>query len=80
MDTGEILHQIEIPITDSTTATDLYQQVDSVHVTLMEKAVPDLLASRVSHVSRTFAATYWGGVSPRMVKLTWREVCLTPNA
>lgn len=65
VDTGEILHQIDIPLTHNTTATDLYQQVDSVHVTLMKKAVPDLLASRISlRKQDDSAATYWAGRKP----------------
>ena len=65
VDTGEILHQIEIPVSDNTTATQLYKKVDEVHVVLMKKAVPDLLANRVSlRVQDNSLATYWEGRKP----------------
>ena len=65
VDTGEILHQIEISVTDKTTATNLYKRVDDVHVTLVKKAVPDLLANCVSlRVQDNSIATYWEGRKP----------------
>lgn len=65
VDTGEILHQVEIPLTDNITATELYAHVDAMHVTLIKTAVPALLSNRVAlRVQDDSAATYWAGRKP----------------
>jgi len=47
-DTGEIIGQIEIPLTDKTTATEMYQKVDEVQVNLIEKYWNDIINNHIT--------------------------------
>lgn len=65
VDTGDILGQVEIPLTEHTTATQLYQQVDEAHIALLEKYWHDIKGDclRVQKQDET-RATVWEGRRP----------------
>ena len=65
VDTGAILHQMEIPLTPETDATGLYAAIEAAHVDLMRAALPRLndgsLETRAQDERR---ATTWPGRRP----------------
>ncbi|MDN7124520.1 methionyl-tRNA formyltransferase [Pseudidiomarina sp. 1APP75-32.1] len=65
VDTGPIVDQIEIPISSTTDAQDLYQLVEAAHVELMRKTVPALLADELELREQDHSlATEWLGRRP----------------
>ncbi len=62
VDTGPIASQIEIPLSSSITATQLYESVDAAHVQLMHEIVPLILENRLKLTPQNDSmATYWVG-------------------
>ena len=65
IDTGEILDQVEIPLTPETDAAALYADVDAAHVALIKSACPRLLAGALRPQRQDeAAATFWPGRKP----------------
>ena len=65
VDTGDIVAQRVIPLTASTTATELYDAVDDHHVALMQEAFPKLVNDTLVAVPQDDAtATEWPGRKP----------------
>lgn len=59
-DTGDILGQEEIPLTDKTTATELYEKVNEAHIMLIERFLNQIVENRVSLIKQNEQdATYW---------------------
>ena len=70
VDTGPIVDQIEIPLSDQSTATELYQQVDDAHTLLIKKAVPDILNDTLILLEQDESkATEWPGRKPEDGKI-----------
>lgn len=65
VDTGPIVEQVELPLSDRITATELYNLVDNAHTLLMHKVVPKLLNDNISlSVQEESQATEWRGRTP----------------
>jgi methionyl-tRNA formyltransferase len=65
VDTGPIAAQIEIPLSITTTATQLYEYVDAAHVQLINKIVPLILNDRLElRPQNNSLATEWPGRKP----------------
>ncbi len=65
VDTGPILSQIKIPLDERESATDLYKKVNRAHISLMEKAVPQLLSGEYKlSIQDESKATEWPGRKP----------------
>nr|WP_297347946.1 formyltransferase family protein [uncultured Glaciecola sp.] len=65
VDTGPILSQLEIPLTQKTTATDLYNKVDIAHVQLIKNVIPQILKDSVQlKIQDDNRATVWEGRKP----------------
>ena len=65
VDTGPIASQIEIPLSSSTTATQLYESVDAAHVQLMLKTIPLILDGRLELTLQDDSmASEWSGRKP----------------
>jgi methionyl-tRNA formyltransferase len=66
VDTGDILQQIEIPITKDETSNTLYDKVNTAHIDLIEKIWPQILShSLISQKQDESQATYWDGRKPQ---------------
>ena len=65
VDTGPIVDQIEIFLSDQITATELYQQVDDAHTQLIRKAIPNIFNnSVVLNEQDKNQASEWPGRKP----------------
>ncbi len=65
VDTGKILAQLEIPISEIENATTLYKKVDEAHVQLLLKTLPDLISRNYQLMEQDESkATYWEGRTP----------------
>lgn len=65
VDTGPIAMQIEIPLTKSVTATELYSKVEAVHVQLIQNAVTQILDQKLVMTPQdNNIATVWPGRKP----------------
>lgn len=65
VDTGPIVDQIEIPLTSTVNASELYAVVERVHVDLMKKVVPALMSDElILHEQNNEMATEWPGRKP----------------
>jgi methionyl-tRNA formyltransferase len=65
VDTGEIIGQGVIPLTSETTATELYEQVDRMHITLINRHWDDIVNNRVQlTVQDESQASEWPGRKP----------------
>jgi methionyl-tRNA formyltransferase len=65
VDTGPIAAQIEIPLTNATTATALYERVETAHVALMSDVIQKLRANALHLVEQDESkATIWPGRKP----------------
>ncbi|STO32261.1 Polymyxin resistance protein PmrI [Fusobacterium necrogenes] len=65
VDTGEILGQVEIPLTEEITATELYREVNKSHIKLIEKYWEDIINDRLElKEQQEEDATYWEGRKP----------------
>jgi methionyl-tRNA formyltransferase len=70
VDTGDIIAQREIALRPATTATDLYEAVDAVHIELMREAFPKLVDDRLTAVRQdNTQATEWPGRKPEDGKI-----------
>ena len=66
VDTGPILSQYKIPLTGSTTSTELYDSVNNAHIDLMSSIIPKILNGNVKLQNQNDSdATEWGGRSPK---------------
>jgi len=66
VDTGPILSQYKIPLSDSTTSTELYHSVNNAHVNLMTSIIPKILNGGVTLQEQNHAdATEWVGRTPK---------------
>jgi methionyl-tRNA formyltransferase len=62
VDTGEILDQIEIPLSPDEVATTLYEKVNDAHVKLIKQIWPKLKENRLIGTKQDESiATYWEG-------------------
>ena len=62
VDTGEILDQIEIPISKYENATSLYDKVNTAHVDLIKQIWPKLIKGSIDGIKQDETlATYWEG-------------------
>lgn len=65
VDTGDILDQVEIPLSASVTATQLYAAVNEAHVALIKSTLPKLVAGLIEPREQDHGtATVWEGRSP----------------
>lgn len=65
VDTGEILDQIEIPMTKNENATNLYDKVNVAHVDLIKQIWPKLIEGTVYGIKQDETlASYWEGRTP----------------
>jgi methionyl-tRNA formyltransferase len=65
VDTGDIIGQLEIPLHEGITATELYRLVDEAHVRLIREIWPGLLdGSCTPRPQDESMATYWEGRTP----------------
>ena len=65
VDTGPILSQFKIPLTDTTTATELYALVNNAHVNLISDIVPKMLNKSITFKEQdNSSATEWEGRIP----------------
>ena len=65
VDTGKILAQQTIPITERETATSLYEKVNDAHVELFLNTLPQLILGNYSlQIQDETRATYWEGRTP----------------
>lgn len=66
VDSGPIIEQLEIPLTDKTTATMLYQQVDSTQVEAIKSTVKKIISDNIVLVKQDESkVTYWEGRTPK---------------
>ena len=66
VDTGDILQQIEIPITKDETSNTLYDKVNTAHIDLIEKIWPLILSDSLTTKEQDESqATYWDGRKPK---------------
>ena len=62
VDTGEILDQIEIPVSSAEIATSLYNKVNEAHVKLIMQIWPKLIEDKIIGVKQDESlASYWEG-------------------
>lgn len=60
VDTGDIIGQGVIPLTGCTTATELYEQVERMHVTLIREYYPAIVSNRITRTKQDETkATVW---------------------
>ncbi len=65
VDTGDILGQVEIPLSETITATELYELVDEAHITLLEKYWADIVNDTIHAQPQDHSqATEWPGRRP----------------
>lgn len=66
VDTGDILGQVEIPLSDSINALELYNKVDQAHITLLEKFWSDIVNDTIQAQKQDETqATIWEGRKPK---------------
>ena len=71
VDTGEILGQIEIPLSQNTTASELYDEVDKTHIKLIEKYWKEIIKDKlILKKQDEEKATYWEGRKPEDGEIT----------
>ena len=65
IDTGPILSQFEIPLSEKTTSTELYQKVDIAHIELMKNVISKIIGNNVQlQIQDETLATIWDGRKP----------------
>ena len=65
VDTGDLIGQGVINLTENTTATELYQKVDTMHVSLISKYWDDIVNNNITLTIQNEAdATEWSGRKP----------------
>jgi methionyl-tRNA formyltransferase len=78
VDTGPILSQYKIPLTERTTSTELYDSVNNAHVNLMSSIIPEILNGSVKlQEQNNKDATEWGGRSPQDGEIDLKGSVLT---
>lgn len=71
VDTGLILEQEEIPITENETSTTLYEKVNTAHEALIKKLYPVLKRNQIKGIQQNEEeATYWPGRKPEDGEIT----------
>ena len=66
VDTGPILSQLKIPMSDQITSTELYQKVEIAHIELIKKVIPEILNDNVQLKTQDETkATIWEGRKPQ---------------
>lgn len=71
VDTGDIIGQIEIPIHDRMTATELYEEVNRTHIRLIERYWDDIVNNHIAlRKQDEEAATIWEGRKPEDGEIT----------
>lgn len=66
VDTGAILSQYKIPLTNNTNSTELYDLVNNAHVNLMTSVIPRILNESVTlREQNNSDATEWEGRTPK---------------
>ena len=66
VDTGPILSQYKIPLTNSTTATELYTSVNTAHVNLITSIISKMLKDGITlQEQNSLHATVWEGRTPK---------------
>ncbi|MGP4074857.1 formyltransferase family protein [Halobacillus sp. K22] len=66
VDTGDIIGQGVIQLNESTTATELYEKVDDMHISLIAKYWEDIVTNNINLVKQHEAdATKWPGRKPK---------------
>lgn len=71
VDTGEILGQMEIPLSQNTSASELYDEVDKTHIKLIEKYWKDIIEDKlILKKQDEEKATYWEGRKPEDGEIT----------
>ena len=71
VDTGDILGQVEIPMEDGITATELYEKVNNAHMELIEKYWNDIIEDSLTVTKQDeCVATEWPGRKPEDGKLS----------
>ncbi len=71
VDTGDIIGQIEIPIHDRMTATELYEEVNRTHIRLIETYWEDIVNNHITlRKQNEELATIWEGRKPEDGKIT----------
>ena len=72
VDTGEILDQIEIPVSSAEIATSLYNKVNEAHVKLIMQIWPKLIEDKIIGVKQDESlASYWEGRTPADGEMTF---------
>lgn len=65
VDTGDLLGQVEIPLSEYITASELYRLVDEAHITLLEKYWSDIVSDTILAQPQDHSqATEWPGRRP----------------
>lgn len=65
VDTGPVAAQIEIPLTNNMSATELYEKVNKAHVQLIHKVIPLMLDDKLDLIPQDHSkATLWPGRKP----------------
>lgn len=71
VDTGDILGQVEIPMEEDITATELYTRVNAAHIKLIEKYWHDIMADSLKLQKQDESlATEWPGRKPEDGRLS----------
>lgn len=71
VDTGDILGQIEIPMEENITATELYARVNAAHIKLIEKYWQDIMEDSIKLQKQDESlATEWPGRTPEDGRLS----------
>lgn len=82
VDTGDILGQVEVPITENEIATQLYKKINHAHIELIRKYYDDIVSDKLdARKQDDTLATYWEGRKPEdgeiKPTMTYKEVdCL----
>lgn len=78
VDTGPILSQYKIPLTDNTCSTELYDSVNNAHVNLMTQIIPKILEGNVKLQEQNNAdATEWVGRTPKDGEIDFNDSVIT---
>jgi methionyl-tRNA formyltransferase len=71
VDTGDIIGQDAISLNEQSTATELYEQVDQMHITLIEKYWDSIVTNNITLTKQNEAdATEWPGRKPEDGKIS----------
>lgn len=66
VDTGDIISQIEIPLNENITATELYELVNDAHIKLITKNMKKIIEDKITLIKQDEnLATEWNGRTPK---------------